>query len=326
MLLYQSRLRDPFFNIAAEEYFLRHFDQDFIYLYINEPSIIIGKHQNTTAEINVPYVFENNIKVVRRLSGGGTVYHDGGNLNFCFIQKGAEGYLVDFKKYTQPILATLQGLGVKAYLKGKSDLVIDELKISGNAEHVYRNKVLHHGTLLFASELGALNLAIKADWSKFNDRAVRSNRSSVTNIIDHLNVPLSIDEFRIEILNTLLKLYPDVEFYQLTAHDEQAINKLVNEKYSQWEWNFGYSPEYSFSQSYKLNGDEFSLHLKIHNGLIQKARLTQNGKEFDGRFIIENVLTGQPHHYPEIKEKLKSVYKEYPQYPFPFSTLMQLLF
>ena len=131
MLLYQSRLRDPFFNIACEEYFLKNFDDDFFYLYINDPSIIVGKHQNTIAEINVPFVFENDIRVVRRLSGGGTVFHDGGNLNFCFIQKGKEGHLVDFKKFTQPILKTLQGLGVNAYLKGKSDLVIEDLKFSG---------------------------------------------------------------------------------------------------------------------------------------------------------------------------------------------------
>lgn len=326
MLLYQSRLRDPYFNIAAEEYFLKNFEEDFFYLYINEPSIIVGKHQNTVAEINVPYVFENSIKVVRRLSGGGTVFHDGGNLNYCFIQKGTEGHLVDFKKYTNPIINTLQSLGVNAYMRGKSDLVIDDLKFSGNAEHVFRSKVLHHGTLLFASELDRLNEAIKADWSKFKDKAVRSNRSKVTNILSHLSKSLSIDEFRVEILNTVLAEQDDVDFYELSAKDEEAINKLVTEKYETWEWNFGYSPEYEFTKKQSSPKGELSIRMKIKKGLIQYIDINMDNDKFEGADIIESALVNSPHNYLVIKEKLSPFFHPVSGFHFTLEELLQLVF
>jgi lipoate-protein ligase A len=326
MLLYQSRIRDPYFNIAAEEYFLKKFSDDFFYLYINEPCIVVGKHQNTMAEINVPYVFENNMKVIRRLSGGGTVYHDTGNLNFCFIKKGATGHLVDFKKYTQVILYTLNSLGVNASLRGKSDLVIDGLKFSGNAEHVYRNKVLHHGTLLFASELNQLNEAIKADWSKFKDNAVRSNRSTVTNILSHLNQSLTIDEFRVEILNTVLAETPDVEFYLLSEGDEREINKLVDEKYATWDWNFGYSPEYEFAKNEEVAGGKLSMQMKIKKGIIQHAELEFNGSSFKEAVLVSDLLINTPHHYLDVKEKLQSFFTRNTHLPFTFNELLKAIF
>jgi len=211
MYFYRSQSTDPYFNMATEEYFLKNFEEDFFCLYINRPSVIVGKHQNTMAEINVPYVMENNIPVIRRLSGGGTVFHDLGNLNFCFIQQGKPGYLVDFKKFSQPILDVLQKLEINAWLRGKSDLVIDNKKFSGNAEHVYKNKVLHHGTLLFSSELSQLNEAIKADWGKFTDKAVRSNRSQVTNIAEHLKIPLTLEVFTQRLAHEVKEQHPEIQ-------------------------------------------------------------------------------------------------------------------
>jgi len=326
VLLYQSRTRDPYFNLAAEEYLLKNFDEDFFYLYINDPCIVLGKHQNTVAEINVPYVFENNLKVVRRLSGGGTVFHDHGNLNFCFIQKGVEGHLVDFKKYTQVILKTLTDLGVNASLKGKSDLVINDLKFSGNAEHVFRNKVLHHGTLLFSSDLSQLNEAIKADWSKFKDKAVRSNRSEVTNIVSHLNPSLTIDEFRVEILNTLLAERTDIDFYPLNDNDEKAIKALVAEKYSTWEWNFGYSPDYEFTNIEKVAVGTLQLKLKISKGLISTIELTLNEKSFLEAKTLENLLIETPHHYLKVKEKLQVYFENASNLSLTLSDLLKLIF
>jgi len=176
MLIVNRPHTDPWFNIAAEEYFLKNFQEDIFMLWQNEASIIVGKHQNTLAEINYPYVKENGIPVIRRISGGGTVFHDLGNLNFTFIQNGEKGKLVDFRKFTDPILAVLNKMGVPAVFEGKNDLRVDGLKISGNAEHVFKNRVLHHGTLLFSSVLNDLGKALKVKTDRFTDKAVKSIR------------------------------------------------------------------------------------------------------------------------------------------------------
>lgn len=308
MYFYHSKTTNPYFNIAAEEYLLKNYDADFFVLYLNEPSIIVGKHQNTLAEINVPYVMENQLKVVRRLSGGGTVFHDLGNLNYCFIQKGAQGQLVDFKKYSQPVLDTLRQMEVNAYLRGKSDLVIDDLKFSGNAEHVYRNKVLHHGTMLFQSELTQLNEAIRNDWSKFSDKAVRSNRSKVTNISAHLKTTIALPEFIEKVKSTVFNQQTDIQEFELTPDDTRAIEQLVNEKYQTWAWNFAYSPTYHFSKSDVLDNFDFSISFNVEKGRMQNLKLTLDKRSLTA---LEQLLTNQPHDYLLIKEKLSLVYSTF---------------
>lgn len=322
MYFYQSQTKNPYFNIATEEYLLKKFSDDFFYIYINEPSIVIGKHQNTMAEINVPYVIENQLKVVRRLSGGGTVFHDKGNINYCFIQKGAPGNLVNFKKYSQPILDTLQKLGINAYLKGKSDLVINDLKFSGNAEHVYRNKVLHHGTLLYQSELGKLNEAIKADWNKFTDKAVRSNRSRVTNIADHLKEALSLENFIAVLKATVFSQLPDIKILKMTAEDKKAITALVNEKYSTWDWNYGYSPHYQFQKKQNINGKELAVSFQVNKGIIENTSITIN--QIENPELISSI-EGLPHHYPKLKKKLSNTFKN-KDFPVTLDELLQHLF
>ena len=199
MLCIKSTTQNPAFNLATEEYLLRNKDEECFYLYINGPSIIVGKHQNTLAEINIDYVKAQNIDVIRRLSGGGAVFHDPGNLNFTFIKKGEKDQLVDFRKYTKPILDVLQSLGVKARFEGRNDLTIEGKKFSGNAEHVYKNKILHHGTLLFSSKLPDLSQALKVNPLKYKDKAVKSVRSRVTNISEHLKESITLEEFENQI-------------------------------------------------------------------------------------------------------------------------------
>ncbi|MGE4289527.1 MAG: lipoate--protein ligase [Salinivirgaceae bacterium] len=306
MYFYHSQTNNPYFNIATEEYLLKNFSDDFFYVYINEPSIVVGKHQNTMAEINVPYAVENQLKVVRRLSGGGTVFHDRGNINYCFIQKGAPESLVNFRKYSQPILDTLQNLGVNAYLKGKSDLVIDDLKFSGNAEHVYRDKVLHHGTLLYQSELGKLNEAIKADWNKFTDKAVRSNRSSVTNISDHLNEKLSLESFILRLKETVFTEMTDIKEFKLSAADAESIETLVHKKYNTWDWNFAYSPPYVFQKKQKVNGKELTVSFRVNKGIIENAYIAI---EQDENRELKHLIEGLPHHYPKLKEAVNRYFQ-----------------
>ncbi len=307
MLCIKSTTPDPAFNLATEEYLLKNKDEECFYLYINGPSIIVGKHQNTMAEINVDYVKKNGIKVIRRLSGGGAVFHDPGNLNFTFIKKGEKDQLVDFRKYTKPILDVLQNLGVKAQFEGRNDLTIEGKKFSGNAEHVYKNKILHHGTLLFSSKLPDLSQALKVNPLKYKDKAVKSVRSRVTNISEHLTEPISLEAFENKVLTHIRDIYTDSKIYELTDEDKEAIQKLMDEKYGTWDWNFGYSPEYNFQKGIKTEGGHIEVNLDVYKGIIRKAKIF--GDFFNTKDVkeIEEILIGAPHEYNELKQRLARV-------------------
>ncbi|HPG34631.1 MAG TPA: lipoate--protein ligase [Lentimicrobium sp.] len=296
---------DPYFNLAAEEYVLKNFSRDCFMLWRNEPSIIVGKHQNTLAEINANFVKENHIKVVRRLSGGGAVFHDLGNLNFTFIASGEHHQLVDFRKFTLPILEVMQKLGIEAKFEGRNDLTIEGRKFSGNAEHVYKNRVLHHGTLLFSAQITDLSNALIVDPTKFQDKAVKSVRSRVTNISEHLKSPLTVLEFRDLILQHVMESTPGAESYSFTDEDISAIRKLKNEKYVTWDWNFGYSPKYNFRKTVKTNGGKLEVTLEVVNGVIANARFFGDYFNKLNPEDIENALTGVVHSESEIKNRLK---------------------
>jgi len=296
---------DSYFNLAAEEYVLKNFSRDCFMLWRNEPSIIVGKHQNTLAEINANFVKENHIKVVRRLSGGGAVFHDLGNLNFTFIASGEHHQLVDFRKFTLPILEVMQKLGIEAKFEGRNDLTIEGRKFSGNAEHVYKNRVLHHGTLLFSAQITDLSNALIVDPTKFQDKAVKSVRSRVTNISEHLKSPLTVLEFRDLILQHVMESTPGAESYSFTDEDISAIRKLKNEKYVTWDWNFGYSPKYNFRKTVKTNGGKLEVTLEVVNGVIANARFFGDYFNKLNPEDIENALTGVVHSESEIKNRLK---------------------
>lgn len=269
---------DPYFNIASEEYLLKNFQEDIFMLYRNRPSVIVGKHQNTFGEINYKFVKNNNIKVVRRLSGGGTVFHDDGNLNFCFIKNGQEGNLIDFKKFTQPIISVLQSLGVPAEHSGRNDIIINGLKFSGNAEHVYKNRVLHHGTLLFSSKLDSLREALKVKPEAYQDKAVKSVRSRVTNIVEHLPKPMQIEDFQDIIIKHVISQTGHASFYSFSETDLTAIQILMEEKYCTWDWNFGYSPKFVFTNKGIIENQTIEAMLEIEKGTIKKAEIFLDNK------------------------------------------------
>jgi len=306
MLIIRRRQTDPWFNLAAEEYIFREFSEDTFGLWQNENSVIVGKHQNTLAEINTGFIEANNIKVVRRLSGGGAVFHDLGNLNFTFTQTGTDDNLVNFRKYTAPILEVLQEMGVDARFEGRNDLTIGGLKFSGNAMHVWKNKVLHHGTLLFSSKMADLTQALKVDPLKFSDKAVKSVRSRVTNISEHLKTPMDVMEFAGRIQEHILKKYPDARLYELTTEDIGKINQLVEKKYSTWDWNFGYSPKYNFARSIRTaSGGTLEINLDVHNGVISKCRIFGDYFGIRDSEEIEKALTGVAHREDPIRSVLR---------------------
>ena len=305
MRLLDSPSTDPYFNIAAEEYLLKETDSDFAFIYANDPSIIIGKHQNAYAEINLPYIKEKQIPVVRRISGGGTVWHDPGNLNFSFILTGEEGRLVNFRQYAAPVLEYLQDLGVRAEFGSRNEILVDGKKISGNAEHVHRNRVLHHGTLLFSSDLQALGAALKVEKGKYRDKAVQSVRSSVANILDFLKPVTSMAAFRDGLALHLLEVFRGTEPYRLNEEDKARIWELVNLKYGTWEWNIAYSPRYSMKREFDWNGRQGVLSLDVEKGKIKMIQFTFDPELQEGFNRMAGILVGADHK-PELIRSILS--------------------
>lgn len=264
---------DPFFNLAVEELLLKNSRKEYLILGINRPSVIVGKHQSVHREINTRFVVENNIPVIRRISGGGAVYHDMGNLNFAFIHQSEAGKQVDFPRYTKPVIDFLLSLGVLAKFEGKTDIKVDGFKISGNAEHVYRDRVLHHGTLLFSSSLNMLKNSLRNDTSPYKTRAVSSSPSSVMNLNDKIADFSDVFEFRSAMLSYILQNIEDSVPYRLTSSESDEAEILASEKYNSWEWNYAYGPEYTYRNSFHSGGIYHNCFLNVRDGIIQKCSI-----------------------------------------------------
>jgi lipoate---protein ligase len=299
---------DPYFNIATDEFIFKHIEEDCFMLWQNDNAIIVGKHQNALAEINVDYVREKGIHVVRRLSGGGAVYHDMGNLNFSFTHKGNDpSKMVDFRKYTAPIIEVLNDLGVDARFEGRNDLMIDGKKFSGNAEHVIGNKVLHHGTLLFASEMRDISGALKINPLKYQDKAVKSIPKRVTNIKDHLKATMTLETFRNKILEHVLNSFPGAYLYEFTADDFAKIQQIRDEKYATWEWNFGYSPQYDFQQAVRTPGGTLEIHMNVKEGVIREIRFLGDFFHIAPIEELQEALVGCPHEESALRIRLNEL-------------------
>jgi lipoate---protein ligase len=293
---------DPYFNLASEEYFLKNSEDDLFMLWQSDPSVIVGKHQNALAEINHDFVREKQVLVARRLSGGGTVFHDRGNVNFTFIRKVADISEINFRIFTVPVIKALKKLGIEAYTSGRNDLLIDGKKISGNAEHLNNNRVLHHGTLLFDCHLDALSGALNADLSKFEGKAVPSNRSEVTNISYYLSKPLSVEEFKDSLFTEICQMYSEYHAYSLTSVDVAAIEKLRAEKYQTWEWIFGRSPRYRFSNRIETANDSILVKLLVEKGRVAEASFSGGIGETGSK--MAKALVGCRHDFEDIKSAL----------------------
>ncbi len=301
-----SLSNEPGFNLAAEEYLLKHKSDDFQFFYINTPSVIIGKHQNALAEVNLPYIEKSNIPLFRRLSGGGTVYHDEGNINYCFIKNGDSGDLVNFKKATQPITEVLNQWGVPARSGQRNDLLIHYKKISGNACHVFKNRVMHHGTLLYNSNLDVLTESLKCDALRFRDKAVKSVRSQVINLMDDINKGWTANEFLIN-LERALRENSNSEIYVFTPEEILAIEKLKTDKYNTWEWNYGYSPSYGFKKRVQVGGAIFTIDMEVAKGRIAEIKILSN--HADKQFLTEiiNATKNIYHEKTQIKDALSKI-------------------
>ncbi len=265
-----QKITDPRINLAIEEHLLRDFDveDDFLLFYINEPSIIIGRNQNTLEEINADYVEKHGIHVVRRLSGGGAVYHDLGNLNFSFITQYAAGNFQNFRKFTDPVVHVLQGLGVDAHLSGRNDILVGERKISGNAQYRSGSRMLSHGTLLLNTDLEQVVAALNVRQGKIASKGLKSVRSRVANIGEFLDHELDIYAFRQLLLEGIFADVTPIPSYVLTEKDWEAIRELSANRYARWEWNFGKSPDFNVQKTHRFPSGEVDVRIDVQNGLI----------------------------------------------------------
>ncbi|HDR50833.1 MAG TPA: lipoate--protein ligase [Mariniphaga anaerophila] len=306
MLCIQLKNNDPYFCLAAEEYLLKNFSEDIFMLWQSDNAVVVGKHQNALAEINYPFVYRNNITVARRISGGGTVFHDAGNVNFSYIKNVSSPAEISFKLFTEPVVKALAKLDVKATTSGRNDLLVEGKKISGNAEHIFKNRVLHHGTLLFNSNLLTLGQSIKVIPGKYQGKAVQSNRSVVTNISPFLKKKWSVSDFSSFLLEVQLE-NEDNSVYELNEKDNRAIQKMVDEKFSTWDWNYGYSPKYSFHNEFLFEGKKLKVELQVEKGRIVSSDCSGDfftGNELE---ILNESLVGEKHFYSDIRAKLEEI-------------------
>ena len=310
MLFLDNRgITDPRINLAIEEYALKHLDLDDSYLlfYINQPSIIIGKNQNTIEEINKEYVEENNIIVVRRLSGGGAVYHDLGNLNYSFITKDDGESFHNYKKFTEPVVEALKELGVNAELSGRNDLVVGERKISGNAQFATKGRMFSHGTLMLSSEIENVVSALKVKEDKIKSKGIKSIRSRVANISEFLAEPLTMEEFRQKLLEHIFGGLENVQQYEWTDEDWKKIMEISEERYQQWDWNYGKSPKFNIQHSHRFPVGQIDVRLEVAKGKIEECKIFGDFFGVGAVEEIEQQLVGVKFSKAELAEAMKDV-------------------
>ena len=271
---------DASVNIAIETYLVenRLVDEPILLFYINKPSIIIGRNQNTFEEINQAYVDEHGINVVRRMSGGGAVYHDLGNFSFCFI-KDDDGSFRDFKAFTQPVIEALHKMGATtAELQGRNDLLVDGKKFSGNAMYAKKGRMTAHGTILFDADLDEVNNALKPNKAKFESKGVKSVRSRVTNLkpyVDEAYQNLTTEQFRDLLLLEIfgVEKREDVKEYKLTEKDWEEVNKIREERFGNWDWNYGHSPKFDVQAVKKFPFGFVDMRFNIKDAIITDCKI-----------------------------------------------------
>ncbi|MBY5025001.1 lipoate--protein ligase [Streptococcus suis] len=300
---------DPAYNIALEAYAFKELtdiDEIFI-LWINEPAIIIGKHQNAIEEINKEFTDEKGIHVVRRLSGGGAVYHDLNNLNYTIISNKADEGAFDFKTFSKPVIDTLATLGVEANFTGRNDLEIDGKKICGNAQAYAKGRMMHHGCLLFDVDMSVLASALKVSKDKIESKGVKSVRARVTNINNELPEKMTVLEFKDAILNQMKQEYPDMDEYVLSEDDLARIQEIRDTQFATWDWTYGQTPEYTVERSVRYQAGKITTYIKAEKSVIESIKIYGDFFGIGDVSDIEDLLVGTRYEYTDVLTKLQEI-------------------
>ena len=284
MIIIQNKSTEPYFNMASEEYLSDHLTEDIFMLWQNEKAVIIGKNQNAFAELDKAFIDSRGIKAVRRLTGGGAVFHDIGNVNYTFITAKGDNSL-DFARFCAPVIDALKELGVNAELTGRNDIAVDGFKISGNAQCVRGERFIHHGTLLFDADLGVMAGALRPDPLKLQSKGIDSVRSRVTNLRPLLSKQLDTAGFIGFIENYVAEHTDITQIRDLTEEEKTGIQKLADTKYSTWKWNFGESKSYSRRERRRYPFGTVEAELEVSGGRISSLHIS--GDFFGTRDIAE---------------------------------------
>ena len=301
MILYIAESTDPTLNLAIEECFLREYKEEVFMLWQNDNTIVVGKNQNTLAEINLDYVKTNGIRVVRRITGGGAVYHDMGNLNFTYITSCDGEWESDFSRFATPVISALSKLGVKAEVSGRNDIVAEGRKFSGNAQTVVGGRLLHHGTILFNADVSVLSEALTPDPEKIQSKGIKSVSSRVVNLSELLPDGIDAKKLTSAISEEARALYGALE-YKLSEAELSRAERLADEKYRTWEWNFGYSPKYTFTKKKRFGGGTINVFMTVTDGEIESAKIFGDFFGVGDVSDIETALVGKRHSEDSVRE------------------------
>lgn len=299
---------NPHRNLAMEEYLFSRCEEDEVILYLwqNENTIVIGKNQNAWKECRISKIEEEGAVIARRISGGGAVFHDLGNLNFTFLAS-KENY--DLKKQLEVILRAVQKLGIHAEASGRNDILVDGQKFSGNAFHEHKGRCYHHGTIMVNVKLGELNKYLNVSKKKLESKGIRSVRSRVTNLIDY-NPKLTIDQLKKALRETFEEVYGHKS--RIIKEDEldQAAVRSLYEKYSSWDWVYGRKFEFQYEVSERFGWGQVDLQFQVDSGMITDLAVYSDSLKPEVIQELPEKLKGIRYNNQAMGEKLGELHSE----------------